>query len=148
MLPMRSHFSEVVSSTLKHNFYSIKVFFKYTDTNILSMLFNACLMGKRELVALLGLSSWGLVIVEWLFLAVPWLSLQFVIVVFPDHTPFLFFTVELMLLKQGYQYLKLHRSFANFYNKHAELIVTYNICLKTLLHQVISEPVLSVFMVI
>ena len=25
-------------------------------------------------------------IVVWLFLAVPWVSLQFVIVVFPDHT--------------------------------------------------------------
>ena len=43
-------------------------------------------MGKRELVALLGLSSWCLVIVVWFFLAVPWVCLQFVIVVFPDHT--------------------------------------------------------------
>ena len=48
------------------------------------------LMGKRELVALLGLSSWFLVIVVWLFLAVPWVCLQFVIVVFPDHTHLLF----------------------------------------------------------
>ena len=30
------------------------------------------LMGKRELVALLNLSSWCLVMVEQLFLAVPW----------------------------------------------------------------------------
>ena len=44
------------------------------------------LMGKRELVALLYLSSWCLVMVEWLFLAVPWGCLRFVIVVFPDHT--------------------------------------------------------------
>ena len=44
------------------------------------------LMEKRELVALLSLSSWCLVIVVWLFLAVHWVSLQFVIVVFPDHT--------------------------------------------------------------
>ena len=44
------------------------------------------LMGRRELVALLNLSSWCLVIVEWLFLAVPWGCLRFVIVVFPDHT--------------------------------------------------------------
>ena len=44
------------------------------------------LMGKRELVALLGLSSWCLVMVERLFLAVPRGCLQFVIVVFPDHT--------------------------------------------------------------
>ena len=44
------------------------------------------LMGKRELVALLNLSFWCLVIVERLFLAVLWGCLQFVIVVFPDHT--------------------------------------------------------------
>ena len=44
------------------------------------------LMGKRELIALLNLSSWCLVMVERLFLAVPWSCLQFVIVVFPDHT--------------------------------------------------------------
>ena len=44
------------------------------------------LMGKRELVALLYLSSWCLAIVERLFLAVPWGCLRFVIVVFPDHT--------------------------------------------------------------
>ena len=44
------------------------------------------LMGKRELVALLGLSSWCLAGVERLFLAVLWGCLQFVIVVFPDHT--------------------------------------------------------------
>ena len=48
------------------------------------------LMGKRELVALLNLSSWCLVIVVWLFLAVPRVCLQFVIVVCPDHTHLLF----------------------------------------------------------
>ena len=48
------------------------------------------LMGKIELVALLSLSSWCLVIVVWLFLAVPWVCLQFVIVVFPDPTHLLF----------------------------------------------------------
>ena len=48
------------------------------------------LMGKRELAALLSLSSWCLVIVVWLFLAVPCVSLQFVIVVYPDHTHLLF----------------------------------------------------------
>ena len=52
------------------------------------------LMGKRELIALLNLSSWCLVMVGWLFLAVPRGCLQFVIVVFPDHTHLLFFTVE------------------------------------------------------
>ena len=49
------------------------------------------LMGKGELVALLYLSSWCLVMVEWLFLAVPWGRLRFVIVVFLDHTHLLFF---------------------------------------------------------
>ena len=44
------------------------------------------LMGKRELVALLNLSSWCLVMVEWLFLLVPWGCLRFVIMVFADHT--------------------------------------------------------------
>ena len=44
------------------------------------------LMGKRELVALLNLSSWCLVMVERLFLTVPQGCLRFVIVVFPDHT--------------------------------------------------------------
>ena len=44
------------------------------------------LKGKRGLVALLDLSSWCIVMVEVLFLAVPWGCLRFVIVVFPDHT--------------------------------------------------------------
>ena len=44
------------------------------------------LMGKRELVALLNLSSWCLVMVEWLFLAVPRGCLRFMIVFFSDHT--------------------------------------------------------------
>ena len=48
--------------------------------------FAIILMGKKELVALLSVSSWCLVIVVWLFLAVQWVCLQFVIVVFPDHT--------------------------------------------------------------
>ena len=52
--------------------------------------FAIILMGKRELVALLSLSSWSLVIVVLLFLAVPWVCLEFVIVVFPDHTHLLF----------------------------------------------------------
>ena len=58
------------------------------------------LMGKRDLVALLCLSSWRLVIVVWLFLPVPWVCLQFVIVVFPYHTHLLFLfrkTISYML---------------------------------------------------
>ena len=48
------------------------------------------LVGKRELIALLNLSSWCLVMVEQLFLTVPRGCLQFVILVFPDHTHLLF----------------------------------------------------------
>ena len=48
-------------------------------------------MGKRELIALLNLSSW------WLFLAVPRGCLQFVIVVFPDPTHLLFLKMEEIL---------------------------------------------------
>ena len=47
-------------------------------------------MEERKLVALLNLSSWCLVMVERLFLSVPQGCLQFVIVVFPDHTHLLF----------------------------------------------------------
>ena len=53
------------------------------------------LMGKRELVALLNLTSWCLVMVERLFLAVSGGCLRFVIVVFPDHT-------HLLLLKMQF----------------------------------------------
>ena len=63
--------------------------------------FAIILMGKRELVALLNLSSWCLVIVVWLFLAVPWFCLQFVIVVFPDHTHLLYL-LYCKFSKRGY----------------------------------------------
>ena len=49
-------------------------------------------MGKRELVALLFLSSWCLVIVVWLFLALSQVCLQFVIVVC-EHTHLLLLCV-------------------------------------------------------
>ena len=62
-------------------------------------------MGKRELVALLNLSSWRLVMVERLFLAVPWGCLRFVIVVFPDHTHLLF--LDFLLIKVESSDLKL-----------------------------------------
>ena len=57
------------------------------------------LMGKRELVVLLNSSSWCLVMVEWLFLAVPWGCLRFVIVVFPDHTHLVFLDCRFYILK-------------------------------------------------
>ena len=69
-------------------------------------------MGKRKLVALLSLCSWCLLMVVLLFLAVPWVCMQFVIVVFPDHTHLLFLgskyslylitcTTRLVTLKHG-----------------------------------------------
>ena len=68
------------------------------------------LMGKRELIALLNLSSWCLVMVERLFLAVPRGCLQFVIVVFPDHTPLLFLSVFTVFLKNRNIISKIRRS--------------------------------------
>ena len=55
------------------------------------------LMGKRELVALLNLSSWCLVMVEWLFLMGSWGCLRFVIVVFSDHTHLLFLKLNISM---------------------------------------------------
>ena len=60
------------------------------------------LMRKRELIDLLNLSSWCLVMVERLFLATPRGCLQFVIVIFPDHTHLLFLIWEQTVCK-GYQ---------------------------------------------
>ena len=64
------------------------------------------LMGKRELVALLKLSSWCLVMVERLFLAVPRGCLRFVIVVFPDHTHLLFLIKNAVWFKS---YVRFHQ---------------------------------------
>ena len=49
---------------------------------------------KIELVASLNLSSWCLLMVEWIFLAVPGGCLRFVIVVSPDH-------IHILFLKSG-----------------------------------------------
>ena len=54
-------------------------------------------MGNRKLVALLSLSSWYLVIVVWFILAVPWVCIHFVIVVFPDHTHLLYKIIALWI---------------------------------------------------
>ena len=51
----------------------------------------------RELIALLSSSSWCLVMVVMLFLAVPWISLRFVIMVFPDDTHLLFLHLKRVL---------------------------------------------------
>ena len=52
------------------------------------------LMGKRELVALLNLSSWYIVMVEQLFLAVTRGCVVCVFVVFADHTHLLFLSIS------------------------------------------------------
>ena len=69
------------------------------------------LMGKRELIALLILSSWCLVMVERLFLEVPQGSLQFVIVVFPDHTHLLFLKEPADIANYRSRSLKSNHSF-------------------------------------
>ena len=44
------------------------------------------------------------------------------------------------LLQQGYGYHKLRKTFSNFYRRHYELISKYNVGLKTLLSEGLSEP--------
>ena len=44
------------------------------------------------------------------------------------------------LLKQGYRYHKLRKAFSKFYIRHYELISKFNVGLKSLLHQGLSEP--------
>ena len=51
----------------------------------------------------------------------------------------LFLTIK--VLKQGYRYHKIRKAFFKLYHRHSEVIVKYNIGLKTLLHQGISEPI-------
>ena len=51
----------------------------------------------------------------------------------------LFLTAKLLI--QGYRYHTIRKAFSKFYHRHSELIVKYNIGLKTLLQQGISEPI-------
>ena len=44
------------------------------------------------------------------------------------------------LLKQGYRYHKLRKAFSKFYRRHYELILKFNVGLKSFLHQGLSEP--------
>ena len=44
------------------------------------------------------------------------------------------------LLKQGYRYHKLRKAFSKFYRRHSELVENYNVSLRKLLQQGISEP--------
>ena len=44
------------------------------------------------------------------------------------------------LLQQGYRYHKLRKTFSKFYRPQYELVSKFNVGLKTLLHQGLSEP--------
>ena len=45
------------------------------------------------------------------------------------------------LLKKGYRYHKLTKTFCKFYRRHYELISKFNVGLKSLLHQGLSEQI-------
>ena len=44
------------------------------------------------------------------------------------------------LLKQGYRYHKLRKAFSKSYRRHDELVSKFNVGLKSLLHQGLTEP--------
>ena len=44
------------------------------------------------------------------------------------------------LFQQGYRYHKLRKTFSKFYRRHFELISKFNVGLKTLLREGLSEP--------
>ena len=44
------------------------------------------------------------------------------------------------VLQQGYRYQKLRKTFSKFYCRHYEFVSKFNVGLKTLLHQGLSEP--------
>ena len=43
-------------------------------------------------------------------------------------------------LQQGYRYHKLRKTFSKFYRRHYELISKFNVVLKTLLREGLTEP--------
>ena len=45
-----------------------------------------------------------------------------------------------LTLKRGYRYHKLRKAFSKFYCRHYEFISKFNVGLKSLLHQGLSEP--------
>ena len=44
------------------------------------------------------------------------------------------------LLNQGYRYHKLNKAFSKFYRRHSDLVSKFNVGLKSLLQQGLSEP--------
>ena len=74
---------------LSHHLFGIELLTLFIICHLFTHI-NLVVTLLPELIALLNLSSWCLVMVERLFLTVPQGCLQFVIVVFPDHTHLLF----------------------------------------------------------
>ena len=66
-------------------------------------------------------------------------SLECVLMLMTLTTETYFLTAK--LFQQGHRYHKIRKAFSKFYHRHTELIVKYNIGLKTLLQQGISEPI-------
>ena len=81
--------------------------------------------GEERVVVLLNLSSWCLVMVERLFLAVPWGCLRFVIMVFSDHTQLLFIIVSHLRSQRKYSKTCLERPLY----KDRKLVFNTNYCL-------------------
>ena len=52
----------------------------------------------------------------------------------------LMLVITAKLLKQGYRYHKFRKYFCKFYRRHHELVSKFNVRLKSLLHQGLSEP--------
>ena len=49
-------------------------------------------------------------------------------------------SLTVKLLQQGHRYHKLRKTFSKLYRRHYELVSKFNVGLKTLLHQGLSEP--------
>ena len=49
-------------------------------------------------------------------------------------------SLTVKLLQQGYWYHDLRKTFSKFYRRHYESVSKFNVGLKTLLHQGLSEP--------
>ena len=90
--------------------------------------FAISLMGKRELVAFLCLSSWCLVAVSalWLFLTLPWVGLQCVVVVFPIHTHALGVNVSFYTIVQWKTRCIFMDPFKNGPTSHFSITITEN----------------------
>ena len=81
--------------------------------------FAIILKRKRKLVALLLLSYRCIVTINvlWLFLTVPWVGMQCVIVVFPDHTHLLFDNLNLLPPKPKFTFKQLKKGVQEFHRK-------------------------------